>query len=859
MIDLALIAAGGAFAISATAATGFLIAPRTALPLAVRFVLGGACLSIAIFLLLAEGLGFRPLFLLGGAALIVSGFRVAFHNAPPRVAELPRMPVLYRAILGTALLIYLIYAIAPEIQPDAAGFHLGLVAEYVRTHSLTRRVGFYELMPQPVEMLFVPAFMIGAHSAAKLVSFAFLITTIPLFRRIARELNLSDGAASAAAALFVLSPITGVVGTAAYTDLAQVCASATVLYLLLRWKRERTDPILALAGTAAGFCYTVKPTFGLIALAGIVYVASKTRRAGPVLVFGGGAAIVAMPWVLRSGLLTGNPFAPLLSAWFPNAGIPAGTDRALLDLFSVFAPTFSWRWAWPDYTVFGGQQGLLGPVYLLVPLALFALRSKAGRILLATALLFALPVIPNAGTRFLMPAMVPATLAFSSLLSAPVAAGLVAVQAVGALRPVIRLYDIHGDLMLPELPLRAALRIEPERDYLRRVDWVYRVDEMMVAHSEPDARIFAFGPYTLGYVPREVLDFWHSTIARQVTDNLLLALHSPDNPAARIALPFEPGQYDAFRITARKDVKLLDTRPTPSPSKVWPAKVFEAGETWVAPVEPNATRLNLLLYSFEPSSLGIEARAGAGGWKPVATPITGRGVPVDLRRRVTSDVLARGYRYVLVSTGSDSYSEIGRDMERHPSEWGVSLAGRERDIVLFRISRSDPATAVRGIEPGEPADWDREPAPVVPVADESTATNCDPAMIDDTSGRIAYRGSWTVFRQFGKACGGTLTFSANGGDSATFSFEGTGVTLVFTGASNRGRAKVWIDDRDRGVVDEYWPCRKEEPGCLAIRWHRQTHFGALASGTHTVRIQVLHENSPRSQGYDVDVDGFIVH
>ena len=52
----------------------------------------------------------------------------------------------------------------------------------------------------------------------------------------------------------------------------------------------------------------------------------------------------------------------------------------------------------------GFDGGIFGPVFLLVPLGLLALRFKSGRRVLLAALVFALPAYLNTGTRFLIPA-----------------------------------------------------------------------------------------------------------------------------------------------------------------------------------------------------------------------------------------------------------------------------------------------------------------------------------------------------------------------------------------------------------------------------------------------------------------------
>ena len=65
----------------------------------------------------------------------------------------------------------------------------------------------------------------------------------------------------------------------------------------------------------------------------------------------------------------------------------------------------------------GFDGGIFGPVFLLVPLALLALRFKSGRRLLLAGLVFAMPAYLNVGTRFLIPAAPFLTLALGMGLS----------------------------------------------------------------------------------------------------------------------------------------------------------------------------------------------------------------------------------------------------------------------------------------------------------------------------------------------------------------------------------------------------------------------------------------------------------
>ena len=105
--------------------------------------------------------------LLLGAAAIAAGLQKPRWEWPSR-GWLAGVPF---------LLLYVVHALAPEIQPDAVTYHLGLVKEWNREGGFTPRVGFFEMLPQGLEMLFSMAFAFGGHSAAKLVHLAFVAAT----------------------------------------------------------------------------------------------------------------------------------------------------------------------------------------------------------------------------------------------------------------------------------------------------------------------------------------------------------------------------------------------------------------------------------------------------------------------------------------------------------------------------------------------------------------------------------------------------------------------------------------------------------------------------------------------------------
>ena len=659
------IISGGLLALVCAAATGQLIAARTPLPRAVRFVTGATAFSLVVFLTLLCHAGYLGVYLALSAVLAIWAWR----TRPAVTDALQAMPWFFRMMLAVVAVAYLVNALAPEIQADGAGYHLRLVSDYVRLHAFSHRVGFFDALPQGMEMLFVPAFAVGAGSAAKLVHFAFLLATIPLIREIAREAGLANVNGCAAAAIFFLAPVSAVDGTSAYTDMGLVCACCALLYLLIRWERERSFPLLLCAALNASFCYAVKPNFAWVAIAAVVWmkmlrshVGSGLRpcrrasaRRGFSLAFAGMVLLFTAPWLIRS-LLLRDVVAPDL----------------LKDLslhYSAFRPSFPWHSAWLDYTVLGGNQGLFGPAFLLLPFGLLALRSKRGRMVCLTVLVLAVPFLMNTGARFLMPSMAIGSVALASAVPGPMAIGLVAVQLAGAV------YD-RRDWRLADVPVRAALRMTPEHEYLTaRIGGFGMVDE--IARAVPaGAKVFSCVGLPEAYIEREVLGFWHSKLARRMTDALHFALMSHGTSAQLISWRWRESPGTAMRITALSEVR-------GSSGNGW--RIYRPGQSMRLGEESGLQRADFLVWPGDSGRVRAEVLSPSGEWCNVDGSASRYEYPVELRADASAYVLRSGYRYLVMPVADDSFAPIGSDMLLHSDLWGVEAVGRSGSLYLFRI------------------------------------------------------------------------------------------------------------------------------------------------------------------------------
>src|SRR5262249_20983563 len=112
------------------------------------------------------------------------------------------------------------------------------------------------------------------------------------------------------------------------------------------------------------------------------------------------------PWAAKNWIIVSNPLSPFFNRWFPNPYVHISFEQEYMESMRHYGNPKSY-WDLPlDLTVHGAMlSGMVGPLFVLTPLALLALRFREGRRLLPAALIFALPYLNNIGTRFLLPAL----------------------------------------------------------------------------------------------------------------------------------------------------------------------------------------------------------------------------------------------------------------------------------------------------------------------------------------------------------------------------------------------------------------------------------------------------------------------
>jgi hypothetical protein len=272
----------------------------------------------------------------------------------------------------------------------------------------------YAGLAEGIEMLFWIAFSLGRHSAAAIVEMLFL-SAMPFGMLSFGERIGMPRAGVAGALLFYLAPIVGKDGTIAYVDVATAAVVFATFYILQIWIDETSgrngNRLLLSTGLLAGFGFACKITAStavVYTVAFVLIVAVKRKGWGPglraVFVVTSSACVISLPWVLKNLIQFPNPFFPLFNHWFPNPyQYPMVEDRLRHDMARFNGVAYSQI---PfELTVGGHLVGIIGPIFLLAPLALLSLRFRSGRHLLTAFVAMSLPYFSNTAARFFIPAL----------------------------------------------------------------------------------------------------------------------------------------------------------------------------------------------------------------------------------------------------------------------------------------------------------------------------------------------------------------------------------------------------------------------------------------------------------------------
>lgn len=485
---------------------------------------GAACLSVLVFGLAAVGAARAGVFLVVGLGSIGAAAWLGLSRCGGQEpAGAPRYWTWgFAAVLTAFSLAYLFNALAPETSMDGVNHGLGMVARYCREH------GFRQFspeaqphLPQTVQMLFLVAYAFGAHSAASMVHFLLLLALAAAMVAYGRRFGMATAGLGGALLVFA-SPVVGIDATSAYVDVAVAGAIFALFCLLQIWAEGGNARWLVPTGLLAGFA-SAGGYAGLLALPyALGFVGWHLRRnrgrlAKPLALVTGCALLVVAPW-----LVSNAPTAAMLA----SAG---GLDST------------------------GAPLALAGPVFLLAPLALFALRRPAGRHLLLAAAVFGSASMAGGGSRSLIPALPFLALALAMVLSRwkAVLPVVVLLHCISSWPAVLDRW-MDGPWQLREVPVRAALRIVPERRYLYTTFPDFSVAWMIDEAVPAGGKVFAPSPVAAAYTSREVITGRTSPLGMALLEQLNNAisheLSEARMPVSSSLIPQAMGELRAHGI-----------------------------------------------------------------------------------------------------------------------------------------------------------------------------------------------------------------------------------------------------------------------------------------------------------------------
>ncbi len=520
------------------------------------FVAGSAVLSSIVFLLCSLGWARKGVFL--AVALVAIGqasLPVWRRAVRPAFAPLPRRwLILFAAGFTIFTVLYFFSAMAPEFSPDGTSYHLSFVAQYARAHGFVRiPTNIYAQLSQGIELLFLMAFTFGRHSSAALVHYAFLIALTFAIVNYGRRTGY-PAAGLAGALLVYASPVVGIDATSAYIDVAVACILFTVFYLLQLWDVQRRARLLVVIGLVAGFGYATKYTAGLAIPYAVGFVLWRTRRLMPAVVVGAAAFVTVAPWVVKNLLWAANPVAPMFNSLFPNPYVHIAFESGWTAYLRQY--DLATRWSIPiEVTVRGGLGGLIGPIFLLLPLCLVALRIREGRRILAAAALFTLPYFANIGSRFLIPVLPFYAFSLALVLTEMqlALAAILVLHCILSWPSIVSLYCGPHSWMLGRIPLRQALRLESEDGWLSRKQPDYPIARLIERQVPPKQRVLAMSGVPESYTTREILVSFQSA-AGEVAADIFYSAYTAD---------YQPRCGERFQFPARRvrKIRLVQTHP----------------------------------------------------------------------------------------------------------------------------------------------------------------------------------------------------------------------------------------------------------------------------------------------------------
>jgi len=243
---------------------------------------------------------------------------------------IPRLTNWLGRVIWTAILAFFITEVVlgllPPVSRDELTHHLAIPKLYAKAGQILEvPIAPYAYYPMLLDMLYTPWVHWGYDFVPKLIHalYAYL-TGLLLYAYLGRRMNSLYGLLGFF--LFISMPVVARLSHWAYIDLGITFYTSAALLCLLRWREDREAfGWLSLGALSLGFALATKPNglvAGLVISFLILLTVVKPPRQSPkwigreLLQFGGLTLLPFLPWLIKNWFQTGNPFYPLLGAWF---------------------------------------------------------------------------------------------------------------------------------------------------------------------------------------------------------------------------------------------------------------------------------------------------------------------------------------------------------------------------------------------------------------------------------------------------------------------------------------------------------------------------------------------------------------
>ncbi len=412
--------------------------------------------------------------------------------AAARHAERPSPWMLAWLIaLSPALMIAVLFAFAPSIDPDGLGYHLTVPKRWMSTGRLDYLPTYpYSNAPMGVEMLFAIGLALSGDVAAKCIHCGLGFTAIAAIYLTGKRLS-GPMAGAVPATLFLIGPggAAAILGAAYVEGAAAHCTAGSALSWLV-WYQTNNRGYLRSAALLAGVAVSFKISAvffpaALMALTAVVVITKAwndqpAARRGRFVVacFLSTAMLVplvaapVLPWFTRALVVTGNPVFPLLANVISSRDLsPAlATQMDRYNRYMTWGHGFSDSWTLEQRM--GGLMVAAAVVALLGGLVFFKLRDRTARgaVVVLTIAVFAQLSAAGLYLRYWLPIsaalMVPIAAALAPILSRRVVmVAWVGLTLLGSLAQAGRTLNGFGND--PAGLVRTVVGLESRKDFLR--------------------------------------------------------------------------------------------------------------------------------------------------------------------------------------------------------------------------------------------------------------------------------------------------------------------------------------------------------------------------------------------------------